>query len=172
MSKGAALAEERFEKIDIFLSYKRSDSKAVEPLARQLKAQGWSVWWDRVIEPGERYDVAIRSALDQAKCVIVVWSHGSVTPHRVLDEARRGSNRGILVPIAIDGVEPPLGFGQYQAIDLSGWSGRSDDPRWNQLIAGVRRTLRAAAAPPVKPNESSDDVVPHPSAQRSATQSR
>jgi hypothetical protein len=144
-------AAETLKGPDIFLSYKRDDREAVEPLARQLEAQGWSVWWDPVITPGESYSVAIRSALEQAKCVIVVWSHGSVNSHWVLDEAGYGRDRGILVPIVIDGVAPPLGFRQYQAIDLSGWSGRSDDPRWKQLIAGVQRVLRVPASPPAKP---------------------
>jgi hypothetical protein len=152
MTQGAALTEERLKSTDIFLSYKRDDREAVELLARLLEAQGWSVWWDPVITPGESYSVAIRSALEQAKCVIVVWSHGSVNSHWVLDEAGHGRDRGILVPIVIDGVGPPLGFRQYQAIDLSGWSGRADDPRWKQLIAGVQRVLRVPATPPAKPN--------------------
>jgi hypothetical protein len=138
---------------DIFLSYKRDDREAVEPLARQLEAQGWSVWWDPAITPGESYSVAIRSALEQAKCVVVVWSRGSVNSHWVLDEAGHGRDRGVLVPIVIDGVVPPLGFGQVQAIDLSRWSGRADDPRISQLFAGVRRVLRAPAAPPTASNQ-------------------
>jgi hypothetical protein len=137
---------------DIFLSYKRDDREAVEPLARQLEAQGWSVWWDPVITPGEAYSVAIRSALDQAKCVIVIWSHRSVNSHWVLDEAGHGRDRGVLVPVIIDGVVPPLGFRQVQAIDLAGWSGRSDDPRMSQLFAGVRRVLRSPAASPTTTN--------------------
>jgi hypothetical protein len=136
---------------DIFLSYKRADREAVEPLARQLEAQGWNVWWDPVITPGESYSVAIRAALEQAKCVIVVWSHGSIDSHWVLDEASHGRDRGMLVPVVIDGVSPPLGFRQVQAIDLSGWSGRPDDPRMHQLFAGVRRVLCEPAPPPASP---------------------
>jgi hypothetical protein len=149
--KSEAAAQPHLATSDIFLSYKRADREAVEPLARQLEAQGWTVWWDPVITPGESYSLAIRSALEQAKCVIVAWSQGSVNSHWVLDEAGHGRDRGNLVPIVIDGVGPPLGFRQVQAIDLSGWSGRSDDPRMDQLFAGVRRILREPAAPPARP---------------------
>jgi TIR domain-containing protein len=126
---------------DIFVSYKREDRDAVAPLARILEAQGWSVWWDPAIVPGERYQAVIDLALNEAKCVIVVWSPQSTGSHWVLDEAGKGRDRGILVPVLIDGANPPLGFGQYQAVDLAKWSGRPDDPRLGQLFAGVLRVL-------------------------------
>jgi TolB-like protein len=42
-----------------------------------------------------------------------------VQSHWVRDEATRGRDRRILVPLSLDGSEPPLGFGQFQVVDLS-----------------------------------------------------
>ena len=38
---------------DIFLSYARKDKDRIEPLAKALGGQGWSVFWDREI-PAEK----------------------------------------------------------------------------------------------------------------------
>ena len=89
----------------------------------------------------------IGAELARAKCVVVIWSPNSVGSHWVLDEAGKGRERGILVPVLIEGASAPLGFGQVQAVDLSGWMGRSDDPRLLGLFAGVLRVL-AGKSPP------------------------
>ena len=37
---------------DIFLSYASDDRSRARSLAEALEAQGWSVWWDRIIPAG------------------------------------------------------------------------------------------------------------------------
>ncbi len=46
---------------DIFISYARPDRPMAELIARALEAQGWSVWWDRVIPAGKTFDEVIRA---------------------------------------------------------------------------------------------------------------
>ena len=136
---------------DIFVSYKRDDRAAVEPLVRLLEAEHFTVWWDPTIVPGERFDRVIHRALDEASCIVVAWSHLSVDSHWVQDEAGIGRDRGVLVPVSIDGVDPPLGFRQLQTANLADWGGRSDDPRILHFLAGVRRITAAsdsATGPP------------------------
>jgi hypothetical protein len=67
----------------------------------------------------------------------VVWSAASVGRDFVLDEADEGKRRGVLVPVRIDDVEPPLGFRQLQHADLVGWQG-GDHPQLGKLLARVR----------------------------------
>jgi hypothetical protein len=43
-----------------------------------LDAQGWSVFWDPAIEPGQRWDDLIAAELEGARCVVVIWSLASV----------------------------------------------------------------------------------------------
>ncbi len=40
---------------DVFISYAREDRQWVEQLARQLQAEGFSVWWDWDLLVGKRY---------------------------------------------------------------------------------------------------------------------
>ena len=63
---------------DIFVSYSRQDRARVAPLVAALEAQGWSVWWDPEIAPGEEFDSLISRELEMARSLIVVWTPLSV----------------------------------------------------------------------------------------------
>ena len=111
--------------VDVFFSYKREDRAAVERLVRLLEAERFAVWWDPAIVPGERYAAVIRRALNEAACVVVAWSHRSIESIWVQDEAGIARDRGVLVPVSLDGVEPPLGFTLIQSgLRRMGVSGR------------------------------------------------
>jgi tetratricopeptide (TPR) repeat protein len=128
---------------DIFVSYKAEDRARLVPLVSALEAEGFSVWWDTHIGGGAHWREDIQEHLDAAKCVIVAWSRRSVGPGGdfVRDEAARARKRGAYLPVYIDTVEPPLGFGEVQAISLKGWKGKRSDPRFQALAETVRRRL-------------------------------
>jgi hypothetical protein len=134
---------------DVFISYKREDEVRVARLAHVLEQAGLATWWDRGLPGAESWRENIASALDAAKVVVVVWSHGSVGPEGafVRDEAGRAMARGILVPVMIDKVTPPLGFGELQAIDLTAWRGSPRDPFFQDLVAVIRAKLANDPAP-------------------------
>jgi hypothetical protein len=106
-----------------------------------LRAEGFSVWWDHGITPGSNWDRTIQEQLDKAKAVVAVWSELSRDAPWVKEESGVGKNRGILLPVRIDDVEPPLGFGLIQAVDLIDWKGDTKDPRWGHFIAGLKAVL-------------------------------
>src|SRR5688572_4196817 len=110
---------------DVFISYKAEDRRRVQPLVAALEADGLSVWWDARIGSGTGWRESIQEHLDQARCVLVIWSKRSVGRQGsfVHDEATRAQRRGIYLPVRIDRVEPPLGFGEIQARSLTGWKG-------------------------------------------------
>jgi hypothetical protein len=137
---------------EIFISYKREDEARVGRLVRALGGTGLSVWWDRGLPGGESWRQQIQSALDAAKCVIAVWTQGSVGPAGdfVRDEAGQAKRRGVLVPVMLDKVDPPLGFGEIQAIDLTHWKGSPRDPFFKDLCAAVSAKLEGRAVPPAK----------------------
>ncbi len=134
---------------DVFVSYKAEDRKRVETLVSALEANGFSVWWDPHISGGEGWRDAIQNQLEHAKCVIVVWSKRSVGPHGnfVRDEASRAQRRHIYLPVRIDEVEPPLGFGEIQTIPLTGWTGDQSDPRLQHLLNAVRAIIAGDLRP-------------------------
>jgi hypothetical protein len=78
---------------DIFLSYAREDLPRVKPVVAALEQRGWSVWWDRTIRPGQTFDAVIEAALDEARCIVVLWSRESVKSQWVRTEADEGQQR-------------------------------------------------------------------------------
>jgi tetratricopeptide (TPR) repeat protein len=103
----------------VFLSYDHEDAALAAPIASALEKAGHSIWWDRQIHGGAEYNTAIEGAVERADVVVVLWSERSVKSAWVRDEAAEGRDRGKLVPIAVDGAKPPMGFRQYQTISLS-----------------------------------------------------
>jgi alpha-glucuronidase len=59
---------------EIFISYAREDVEAARMLSDALEEHGFSVFWDRRIPAGKRFDDYIDEQLQAARCVIVVWS--------------------------------------------------------------------------------------------------
>jgi hypothetical protein len=135
---------------DVFLSYKREDEARARALRDALVAESLSVWWDRETPGGESWRATIDAELEQAGCVIVLWSRQSVGPEGtfVRDEAGRAAARGALLPIRIDTVNPPLGFGEWQALDLVGWDGGRGDVRFQDVLAAVRAKIERRVPPP------------------------
>ncbi|MGD2187359.1 MAG: toll/interleukin-1 receptor domain-containing protein [Desulfobacterales bacterium] len=122
---------------DIFISYAREDGDRVIPVAETLEKLGWSVWWDRTIPAGKTYAEVIEEALTDARCIVVLWSRNSISSNWVIEEAEEGLNRGILVPIFIESVKPPLGFRRIQAADLINWDGKEKTPAVDRFVSDI-----------------------------------
>ena len=134
---------------DVFVSYKAEDRARVRPLVEALESDGFSVWWDAHVGGGEEWRDAIQQHLDEAKCVIVIWSKRSIGPegHFVRDEASRAQRRHAYLPVRIDKVDPPLGFGETQAPSLIGWKGDRSDPRYQAVQAAARASISGSPRP-------------------------
>ena len=124
---------------DVFISYKTEDRARIASLVGALEGAGLSVWWDQHIEAGSAWRVAITDRLDQARCVLVIWSVQSVGAggRFVQDEAARAERRGTYLPVLLDAVEPPLGFGQVQALSLVGWRGNVNTPAAQAIVTAA-----------------------------------
>lgn len=127
----------------IFLSYSRDDHQSADALARVLERAQHEVWWDRRIDSGEEFSTKIEAALDKSDIVLVAWSVHSSKSAWVRDEAATGRDEGKLVAVTIDGSRPPIGFRQYQTLDLTSWSGGARDRRTAELLQSVERRLKA-----------------------------
>ena len=104
---------------DIFLSYAHEDRERVKDIVSACEARGWSVFWDRTIPAGKTWREIVGNALDEACCVVVAWSTTSIKSHWVQEEADEGRERGILIPLLLDNVRPPMGFRDLQAANLA-----------------------------------------------------
>jgi tetratricopeptide (TPR) repeat protein len=134
----------------VFLSYVREDADKARALAAILERAGHSVWWDRRIKGGAQYSAEIEAALNNADKVVVLWSAKSVGSAWVRDEAAAGRDTGRLVPVSLDSTQPPLGFRQFQTIDLSTWKGRSHAAQMQDLLEAIAEDMatEAKTAPP------------------------
>ncbi|MFZ2032056.1 MAG: toll/interleukin-1 receptor domain-containing protein [Vitreimonas sp.] len=126
---------------DVFISYASEDRDRVRPLAEALQKRGFRIWWDRSLAAGQDYAQIIERELRGAKAVIVVWTRGSSASTFVRDEAGRARDEGRLVPVMLDRVEIPLGFGAFQAEDFTRWNGGPTAPQMQLLEEALRAKL-------------------------------
>ena len=118
---------------DIFISYSRSDKPRVAPIVAALEAQGWSIWWDMDLAPGEEFDDVTAAALETARSVIVVWTPTSVASRWVRGEARVGADRGVLVPVRFEDAKLPIDVRAIHTTDLDDWGGDPQSPPFQAL---------------------------------------
>jgi adenylate cyclase len=136
---------------DLFISYARQDRPLVVPIVRALEAEGWSVWWDPEIVPGQEFDRLIAAELDTAKAVVVVWTPASVESRWVRGEAREAADRGILVPVRFDGARLPIDVRAIHTIDFDGWDGDPDSSSFQSLHRALRGLLSGSSSDSAAP---------------------
>lgn len=143
---------------DIFISYSRHDYAWVAKFAKALEDVGYKVWWDIQLVAGDDFHRTIPAVLEEARCVIVVWSKVSVEREWVRAEAYRANERKVLVPVTLENVKIPLPFNLLHAADMGSWNGKTDHPAFRRLLqgvdkyCGVRDPLPPETPPPAKKN--------------------
>lgn len=160
---------------DIFLSYCSEDRDRVEPLVRAFEAAGWSVWSERKTPVDKPLDAETKRELESAKCVVVVWSTTSIVSKSVRKEASSGKLRGIIAPVRIDAVDPPIGFRRLKFADLVGVTDYSTNTVFQHLLESVGRMIARGSRPPAplpppppapvpdyQPQNSSPAIEPQP----------
>ncbi|MGK0259574.1 MAG: tetratricopeptide (TPR) repeat protein [Candidatus Azotimanducaceae bacterium] len=143
---------------EVFISYASKDRERVRALVKVLEAEGCSVWWDRQIDVGVSFDKAIEIAVDEARCIVVVWSANSIQSDWVRAEAAEGLERDILVPVLIDDVRPPLLFRQKQACRLLDLPNFPDDDI-HRLITSVKSACAVSPTATETSNQPSVSVL-------------
>ncbi|MBV9527515.1 TIR domain-containing protein, partial [Sphingomonas sp.] len=135
---------------DVFVSYKSEDRARLKPLIAALEADGLTVWWDAHIGGGANWRRDIEEKLESARSVLVAWTKRSVGPEGefVRDEAARARQRGAYVPILLDAVRPPLGFGEVHALSLKGWKGDRQEAAYLALLDALHRRIDGPAGLP------------------------
>ncbi len=131
---------------DIFISYSRNDRERVRFMAQALEADGFNVWWDPEILPGESFSKVIDTKLKDSACIIAVWSKSSIHSNWVQEEADDGMMRNTLIPVMIDEIDLPRGFKRLQTADLRNWQGDVDEPNWQMILTQVRKLVSNRAA--------------------------
>lgn len=129
---------------DIFISYKREDQEEhgrVAPIAEALRAEGYEVFYDVQVPPGSTWEHVLQSKIDNARAVLVLWSQASVTSDWVKEEAEMAKHGGKLIPVFLDAVPAPFGFGRIEGANLVDWTGDLDNLEWKNLVAAVKSMI-------------------------------
>lgn len=125
---------------NLFLSYSRKDESKARRFTEWLERQGHDVWRDEEdIGGGSSFSLEIEKALKKCDGVVVLWSADSVQSAWVRDEAGFGRDAGKLLPLSLDGTEPPLGFRQLQSISVARWKGRRDPQEADRIRQAISR---------------------------------
>jgi TolB-like protein len=136
---------------DIFISYSRDDQATARRFAEGFEREGFSVWWDQALDPGDAYDHVTEKALKEAKAVAVLWSTKSVESRWVRAEATLANRNQTLLPAMIEACERPIMFELTHTVDLSHWRGDPKDREWQTYIAGVRKFVQKDAPATLTP---------------------
>lgn len=127
---------------DIFISYSNKDRELTKKLAGALEDAGYSIWWDTKILGGRAFRKAIEEEINNAQCVIVVWSQHSVYSDFVVDEAGEAKKQGKpLLPVSFDGSEGAIGFRGYHVINLNKWDKTGDADVFRQLTSSLEAAV-------------------------------
>jgi len=151
---------------DIFISYAHEDRPRAQTLAQTLEHHRWSIFWDRTIPAGKTWRETIGKELANARCVVVLWSNASIKSDWVQEEADDAKQRGILIPVLIENVEPPIGFRSVQAAHLENWTGTESTQPFQGLIADIGALI---GPPPKEVPKEPPSAPPSPQPPQSAT---
>ena len=137
---------------DVFVSYARTDKAIVAPLVAAIEAQGWTVWWDPEIAPGQEFDSQIEVELQAATAVLVVWTPKSVASRWVRGEAREAADRGLLVPVRFEGARLPMDVRAIHTTDLDSWGEDRTSAPFQDLLRSLgsmiaRQSAKAGPGP-------------------------
>lgn len=131
----------------VFLSYASASRDRAGLLANAVRAEGFEVWWDHAVMPGDDYREKTEAALAEADLVIVCWTPAACGSDWVLSEADDARVRDILVPVRLGDCPIPKPFDRIFTSDLTRWLGDRQAPNYLRLIEVLR--ARAEGREPV-----------------------
>ncbi len=83
--------------------------------------------------------------------VLVLWTGVALDDADLIAKARDAWRARRLAPVSIGRVEPPFGAREMTPMDLAGWRGDDEDPRWGFVLTDIEELkLRARIRPPAE----------------------
>lgn len=155
----------------IFFSYSRTDGEAfAETLAADLRKAGMDVWMDKAsIRPGDKWDVEIENALDEAQYVLFIATEKSTVSPNVMDELNHAldGNKKV-IPIIAGNCRLPFRLKRLQFIDFTTDYGAALDRLLDALSSeqnnkeAPRPAVTQKASLPNGSSRGSDEAIQHP----------
>ena len=133
--------------VDVFLSYSRRDRAIADTVKALLEELGLTVFMDtEYLDAGDTFPDVVDRQLRNAGAVLSLWSRHALTRPWVKIECRVGQDRGVLIPVSIEQLDPlkdiPVVFYDLQFVDLSIFDGDPAHPSWEKVVHSLARTLK------------------------------
>ena len=123
----------------VYLSYAHRDESIARRLANVLEHAGFVVVLADSEGAGAGDLATEQRRLEDASCVVVLWSQLAHESPFVRREALIARNRDKLLQVRIDDTPLPEDFADVSTADLREWSGQPTDPQLTPIIAALRR---------------------------------
>ncbi len=151
---------------DIFISYQSKDRRMAREVVAALKRKGWSVWWDQSLLPGVRFGKVIRKRIEQAGCVVVLWSQAAIDSDWVNSEAGMALEADKLITALLEDLTPDPPFNVLQNALLVDSDGILQESGIQLLIEAIDAKISKNISSETPPCQVSNDIVsPGPSPQ-------
>lgn len=146
---------------DIFISYSRVDAARATQIRDLLVARGHHVFFDAEgIDAGAEFPDVIDRAVKGAKVVLGCWTPAAIQRRWVRIESRIGLDRGSLVAIGLEKMDPeelPAEFYNVNVLNLSDFDGNPGHAAWHRVLSAIdRRMAKGGAAA----TDTGDEVRP------------
>ncbi|MGB1311070.1 MAG: toll/interleukin-1 receptor domain-containing protein [Leucothrix sp.] len=106
---------------DLYITYSMRERYWVSKLAMALASEGYSVWWDHAVVPGDNIRTDSQHALTETKCTLAVWSETAVDDHWVLLDAKQAKQQDTLISVLTRNGSVPAEYAAFDQADLSAW---------------------------------------------------
>jgi hypothetical protein len=107
---------------DVVVCFAQRDRRLALTLCDHLESQGWTVWWDRSLDPSHPPANETARQIAAARAVVAIWTETSARSQRVLAEARAAEKENKLVSAKAADFQQgdiPLPFRERHAVDVA-----------------------------------------------------
>ncbi len=104
-----------------FISYSRVNKDFAVKLAKELRADGYSIWLDQLdIPTGARWDNELEKALEECEIFLLILTPAAITSENVKDEIGYAiDNRKRILPLMLENCDIPLRLRRFQYVDFT-----------------------------------------------------
>lgn len=141
---------EKLQSRFVFISYKREESDFAERLRGALENEGYEVWWDKDLQCGQAWEEDLDQAVQDAACIIVVWSELAAESKWVRHEASQAIARRVYAPCRIGLVRLDSPYDRIQATDIIDWDGNPGHGGFKNLVERLNTLIPPKLSLPQK----------------------
>lgn len=139
-----------------FISYSRVNKDFALKMAKELKAEGFSVWLDQLDIPlGARWDVELEKALAECEIFMIIMTPASIASENVRDEIGYAIDNGKrFLPVLLENCNVPLRLRRFQYVDFTTKSFNDGVESAKELL---RNLVEQTTIPPEATSANNDD---------------